>query len=83
MVVAQHRQRTKCHSAVHFKMVHFILFESQFKGEREREMGRVAGLVGKARGSSSQSHEFKPHIGHGAYLKLKKNKKRELNVVVH
>ena len=37
-------------------------------------MGCLDGSAGRAHDSQSQDHEFKPHIGHGAYFKKKKTK---------
>lgn len=37
--------------------------------------GNLAGFVSRARGSRSQAHELKPHLGHRAYLKANKQRK--------
>ena len=45
------------------------------------ETGHLAGAVGRTCDSQSQGHDFKPHVGCGAYLtKVKVNRNMKLNV---
>lgn len=45
--------------------------------------GLLTGSVGKARDTWLQGHEFKPHFGHGAYLKNKRNTKNLTVIYCH
>ena len=50
-----------------------------FQSQNCSHLRRLAGSVGRARDSQSQGREFKPHVGHSAYLK-KQTKKTTTNL---
>ena len=47
------------------------------KNKPHKTLGLLAGSVGRACNSLSQSFEFKPHVGHEVYLKTKTTKHKQ------